>query len=325
MVKRTCIILVFLLVILKINFAYSSAWLQKPGSWGLYYTSEHQINSIYLKNNKATENKNLQLIKTEIENTENAIEKVKKNPNLTPQGKHNRLKILYEVRNLLFEEFSQNYIYYPESHNSVLIEHGLNKYLTVGGRIHSDYSVRCFAHQQGNMSHDGMELFTRVKLIESKKRIVSIQPKIILSQVTEGLNQRLAFGTEVRLLTGINRKMKKYNINHFTNLEFGYSVNNLGGNEVFISEFTQGLKFKHDWYLIIQNFLEKRPNLKNAYRDTLKEQISIAKSFKTGRNRDLQRSLSSEVTFQLGYFVQYSLAHERMLAEGIVFSLWLQM
>jgi hypothetical protein len=319
MVKRKCLTLVLLVhYFYKPASAYSSAWLHKPGTWAFYYNNEQSLNlNSSVKKIKRKINESHEKIGGLIQEIEKKKAEIDKNTKLTPEAKTNRINYLNQVRERLLDEFNQLYISYPRTSSSTLIEYGAYDYLTIGARLYKEESS---LPQGEKITQKGLDTFTRVKLMQDKKYVLSVQPKISFLQTNS--HEKPIVSTEARVLLGINRKIKKYNIVHFNNFEFAYKVSNFEPKEIFIGEITEGFRFKNGMYLLLQSFIENRSTKIRVFKSTAKGQFSIAKEFNFSRNFFKTRN-QTKLTAQVGYFYNKSLSERIKLGEGVFFSLWL--
>jgi hypothetical protein len=321
MVKRKCLILACL-VLYTLNSVYSSAWLLEKNSWALYSATENYVNiSGAIKSDKAEIYKGLMELTRHYAELEKEKDVVRNNSGLTNESKEQRIALIDELRKEVLREFDKYYdeLYYPQAHNSTLIEYGLKDYLTIGTKIFEDHGAIYSIKSRSQM---GMENFARIKLFQNEKYILSVQPKILISQ-DDDYNEPI-IATEGRLLLGFNKKSSKYNLTHFRNFEFAYKTSTNDPKDTFIGEITEGVRFKSGFYLLWQNIIEKKNVKLKTFKETLREQLSIAKTINVSRSGGKSKGRNAELTFQLGYYTTFSMIRKRRLAEGVIFSLWLK-
>jgi hypothetical protein len=161
-------------------------------------------------------------------------------------------------------------------------------------------------------SNFGFELATKIKIKQTAKYIVSLQP-------TMTIYQRFAAEDEVSgalgLLLGSAGKYKFGKTFHAVEFMPAISKNAWQCN----LQYTSGIETQHGTVLMLQTDNSFRPKANKLYRQTSIERLSIAKPVHISNHAQ-----HITMTLQLGYFNELSVSARRSLTSGVQCAIWIQ-
>ena len=300
----------------------AAAWLNGKGRWSAYYNGEHSVlPTKVLKNSHAHQYKIHNEIILAIKFLQLKKEYYKR-LDLPSQVKTNRIEVIDQQLNFLQKEKNKYIPYIHRDSKSLVVEYGLQDNLNIGVK-----SLACNGWNKTTNEYYNEELggFIKAQLWQKGKKIISVQPYISISKSNSYPKNVLI--TELKLFSSQSNDLqthhlKKYKIEKFTNYEFAFRTLNYKPYTIFSSEISHGLKFCDKYYIIWQNIYNSSKQLPKLYKQTLKEQISVAKTISC-KSKNLYSDKSS-FTLQIGYFNEISITYKQPLSSGVFLSLWMQ-
>lgn len=299
-----------ILCVLASSIVSASPWLPAAGKYH-YYNFYEKTNIVYYKvfsELYATEQK-LYLARLDVQQE---AEKVSKNTRVPEHYIKARLEALKQDINSLntqVRNLSQANYYHPSS-NSMALEYGYNDRYGGGIKLHHS-SVASYG--QSRTQYNELEVFGKIAILRKDSYIMSLQPKVMISNKTH-----LGFG----LLVG-----KASVIGHLRNTEVKF----LDNVEIFIDDIKQINKYKLQntiglelgrrvWFLYDVNYSESRKVSKANMLQSLRHKISIA--CKIGKG-------SMKPVIHTSYFRDYWIVKTShysgmfKVGDGIGFGIWM--
>ncbi|MGI4776105.1 MAG: hypothetical protein ACRYE9_04210 [Janthinobacterium lividum] len=159
------------------------------------------------------------------------------------------------------------------------------------------------------------ELFYKYKILQQQNFVLSTQIQFS-AQDYSGLSP--GYSVEMFLLAG-KSSQKKYGEN-FTEVNISAAngiLKNDTHNNLYSFAIAKGTKFSNNFTISSYTKYTNRRNCHRIYKETIYEQLSVAKTVNFANN-----VANTSFTVQIGYFWDRSLKNRNYQTSGIVFSLW---
>ena len=210
----------------------------------------------------------------------------------------NRSSALYNKLShqiILLKHNAQKLATYPESiFSSFIIEYGVNKNHNLGIQIfYKNNTFQRTSNINNFWSNNEMSLFYKINLFQNANYLLTIQPKIYLSQHGHCYSELLY---EFLLLAGVSKIVSNSLI--FIEQSFGFTkgINRSYKKQTYSIATTEGIKFASGIMLSSYSKYSIRTSYGNIYNKSLYTQLSLAKNIRFNSKK------SSNVTALIGFF-----------------------
>ncbi len=305
-------------VILSATESYAEAWFPEVGTYN-FYLSHSYIDS---RSRKIRNIREEAFIAMQNNIEELCLRKylIKKNANnLDRRLLNSELREIEQINlniKLLEQESFELSSFSDESSSYFGLEYGLAEKLSFGAVI--GYKADKFADLKSgkaSVTKSGQEIdiFYKFKVFDNERLVVTVRPKIHLS--VDDNHNSLGYH-DIKLLIGSSRIKKNYT----AYLEYGITARKYYGRIIddsmgYVLSLQEGIKFGNGFTLSNYTEYEEAEFMKILYRQTIYEQVSIAKDVTFD-------SLGLNCfTAQIGYFWKRSLVDRFYTVSGPIFSL----
>lgn len=288
------------------HLASASPWLPEEGEYILISsgyiadkTSEKRLNA---------ESKAYYTIEQEIQAMEAGRSQYSSSDKLTQEAVANRMNAIDgKIQNLRkLQSCASNY--YPLRTLSQSIEYGINDKYSINFKAFSQLKENFVGME---LSDTGFAIEPKIKLKQSEKYIISVQPAIGVNR--DGLGKDYILG-EMRLLFGRATKHKLGKAFNTLEIAPGFARKSFECH----MDYTTGIETKSGMILTLQTYNSFRPKASKIYKQTSLEQLSIAKPIM------ISYDSHSKITLQVGYFHEFSISARKAITSGVQFSIWVQ-
>lgn len=236
-----------------------------------------------------------QKIQAKLTDERNKIYTISEKQIFTPQQKKFLTKAISHRIDLMESRLAKM----PDNRESLFIAGGLEKKLNKKNSIGANFTLQ----KNSNLNNDkivsiGNEVFFKHLCYSKKNKHIFLIPKIIAHY--NGLIE-----SEIRLQGLISKKFKKYT--RFSDLQFAARTGFLGPQ--YLIDATYGVRLKNNLMFIIQSFYYRNLEIKNLYKETIRNQISCAYEIS-----------DPKIFLQIGYFNHRSIALHTPISSGIFFT-----
>jgi hypothetical protein len=235
---------------------------------------------------------------------------IDKDRTLTDEQKKHRKE---HIKNKLIKPLEKLIAAVPDYNDSIFVvesfEYGLNDRASLGVKSIFKYSKGDAKNKKYLVE---LEVFNKFQLYQAKtksassksiSRSISFSPKIIFIQ-----NNLVEY--ELRLISFNSTINKKKKFSRFFESQLGARLGEFGVK--YNIDITNGIRFDNGFLAMVQSFwMLDLNNPLEIYRDTVKNQISVAKQIP-----------QTDVTLQVGYFNHTSAKFRSSLSSGVFTSLW---
>jgi hypothetical protein len=202
------------------------------------------------------------------------------------------------------EQISKNLCsYQDESLKILIIEYGVSKNQNLGIQfLYKENRFQGSSNIKYLSDNSEISVFYKKMIFQNDKRIITIQPKIY---ITQNRDHHLQFSYELLLLSAISKQIFLFSVFAESAFGFGQNLNNPNKKKHYYSLSTsEGIKFKNGIMLVSFTKYYIRRNYGNIYHKTLYKQLSIVKNIKINNLR------YNNITTQIGYFWDQSLINK---------------
>ncbi len=304
--KKIILVIIMLWIHSMDSKVYASAWLIDEGKYRYIFTSSNiDKNSRYVKQARA----DLRL------KIEKQLEYLREKLKAANKFSAVYNKLFHHIK--LLERTSVALTSYQDELTRIFaVEYGMSNNTNIGIQLlYKNNKLQGTQYISPTVSHKEISAFYKFKLFQNKNRIISVQPKISLSQY----NGKQQFFYELSLLSGTSKKGRSISLFAESSFAFGQYFNTAKKSQNYYTISTkEGIKFNNGFMLV--NFIKcyiRRKNYNYIYNKTIYNQFSIAKHIGFGNLK--QKSFIT----QIGYFVDKSLVKQNYRVSGIIFSIWI--